>query len=202
MADFKIGFNYNLPSGFPITLKDIECLELLKADALGHIYFVLGSTCPEIKKEDMPAIFISDGKPVRLFGNYSWEDIKSEIKNIIKKVSQIENPYIRGAANELLEQIKGLVEKMLSANMRSGAKAEHRTMLKDKIKKLGEELSQCDEDGYFKDAIEKLQSHIINIKHKASIWGTYSPMNNMITLYVNNILDYCEKNLGILGKLF
>lgn len=193
MADYKIGFNYNLPSGFPITLKDIELLELLKADALGHIYFVLRSTCHEIKKEDMPAIFISDAKPLRLFGNYSWEDIKSEIKNIIKKVSQIENPAIRGAANGLIERIMGIIEEMFSADMRIGDKAKRRTMLKDKIKKLKEELSECDEDGYFKDAIERILGHISNIKHKASIWGTYSPMENTITLYVNNILDYCEK---------
>lgn len=193
MADYKIGFNYNLPSRFPITLKDIELLELLKADALGHIYFVLGSTCDEIKKEDMPAIFISDAKPVRLFGNYSWEDIKSEIKKIITKIDNIENPYIRGVAKELIERIIGIIEEMISDNISNGAKAERRTMLKDKIKKLKEGLSECDEEGYFEDAIERLLSHISNIKHKASIWGTYSPMNNMITLYVNNILDYCEK---------
>ena len=193
MADYKLGFNYNLPSGFPISLKDIEFLELLKADALGHICFVLGSTCHAIKKEDMPSIFISDSKPVRLFGNYSWEDILRETQKINDRISHIQSLPIRYVVAELMNQIMGLVEKMLSNSMSNGAKAEYRTMLKDKLKKLKEELSECDEDGYFNDAIERLLSHINNIKHKASIWGTYSPMENMIKLYVNNILDYCEK---------
>ena len=169
MADYKIGFNYNLPSGFPITLKDIEFLELLKADALGHINFILKSAYVKIEREDMPGIFISDANPIRLFGTYSWENIINEIKGINAKISHIGNLHVRDEAGALLEQIMGLVEKMLSSNNSNGAKAEYRTMLKDKLKKLKKGLSECDEDGYFKDAIERLLSHISNIKHKANI---------------------------------
>lgn len=194
MANFKIGFNYNLPSGFPITLKDIELLESVKDEAVWHIYSVLRHVYVGIKREDVPGIFISDAKPVRFFGTYSWEDVINEIKGINAKISHIGNCHVRDVAGALLEEIMGLVEKLLSHDMSTGAKAEYRTMLKNRLNRLKEELAEFDEDGLFKDAICNLLSHINNIKHKSNLLGTYSPMDNLITLYVNNILDYCVKN--------
>lgn len=192
--DLKITYSHVFPDGYPITQSDVDELQKIRGDAINFMQELLGlheqdSMYFHFLDRHLPSILISDEKPVRIYGLYSWIDIPYEIGNILDKYSWEMPSYIV----ELLHKLLELVMIRGSSGIDKEYKNEIARQIWEVAKQLADLLDAEEIDIEIANALGNLILHMKEIKHYAKRFGEFSGYNNLITIYSNNILDCCEK---------